>query len=70
MNEEKLVFRQFALTVSTFDYLKDFQRAYEGRHGVRLSNNQVIAIILSEHKAINGDIGEKYAGNRAYTARR
>lgn len=69
MNEEKLVFRQFALPVSTFDYLKDFQRAYEGRHGVRLNNNQVIAVILSEHKEVNGDIGDKYAGNRTRRAR-
>lgn len=51
MNEEKLVFRQFALPVSTFDYLKSFQRAYEGRHGVKLTNNQVMVIIMSEHKA-------------------
>lgn len=47
---EQLVFRQIAFPVSAFDYLKDFQRGYEQRHGVHLTNNQAIAIILSEHK--------------------
>jgi hypothetical protein len=64
MNEEKLVFRQFALPVSTFDYLKDFQRAYEGRHGVKLNNNQVIAVILSEHKHnLNVEGGIQHGNN-------
>lgn len=52
MNEEKLVFRQLALPVHAFDYLKDRQRDYESRHGVKLSNSQVLTIILTEHKAL------------------
>jgi hypothetical protein len=64
MHQEKLVFRQFALPVSTFDYLKGFQRAYEGMHGVKLNNNQVIAIILSEHKEINEESGIHHGNNR------
>lgn len=47
---EQAVFRQIAFPVSAFDYLKDFQRSYERKHGVRLNNNQALAIILSEHK--------------------
>lgn len=52
MNEEKLVFRQLALPVHAFDYLKTRQRDYESRHGVKLSNSQVLTIILTEHKAL------------------
>ena len=47
---EQQVFRQIAFPISAFDYLKDFQRGYEQRHGVHLTNNQALAIILSEHK--------------------
>lgn len=55
MNEEKLVFRQFALPVGTFDYLKDYQRGYERRYGVRINNNQLLVVMLAEHKKLNGD---------------
>lgn len=47
---EKAVFRNFAIPVSAFDYLKQFQRDYEQRYRVRLTNNQVLAIILREHQ--------------------
>ncbi|MCK9988842.1 MAG: hypothetical protein AzoDbin1_05314 [Azoarcus sp.] len=48
---EKAVFRNFAIPVSAFDYLKQFQRDYEQRYRVRLTNNQVLAIILKEHQS-------------------
>lgn len=47
---EKTVFRNIALPVSAFDYLKDFQREYERRHGARLNNNQALTIILKQHQ--------------------
>lgn len=55
METTSLVFRQFALPVTTFDYMKDFQRRYERKNGVRLNNNQLLVLMLAEHKAINGD---------------
>lgn len=51
MQHEKAVFRQFALPVSVFDHLKQFQRDYEQRYRVRLTNNQVLAIILKQHQS-------------------
>lgn len=50
MKHEAVVFRSIAFPVSVFDYLKDFQRQYKGKHGIDLTNNQVIAIILKEHQ--------------------
>lgn len=47
---EAVVFRQVAFPVSAFDHLKECQRAYEQQHGTRLNNNQVLALILAEHK--------------------
>lgn len=47
---ERLVFRQVAFPVSSFDYLKDYQRRYERAHGTRPNNNQCLALILAEHQ--------------------
>ena len=52
MNEIHAVYRHIAFPVATFDYLKDFQRSYAGAHGVVLNNNQALALILSQHKAL------------------
>ena len=52
MQNESTVFRSIAFPVETFDYLKDFQRRYERQHRQRLTNNQALAIILSEHKTM------------------
>lgn len=56
------VFRQVAFPVKTFDYLKQFQRRYEAMNGVRLTNNQALAIIIEQHKeqteSNNGECGE------------
>lgn len=46
------VFRSIAFPVSTFDYLKDYQRKYEAMYGVRLTNNQALTIMLGEHKTL------------------
>lgn len=65
---EQLVFRQVAFPVSAFDYLKEFQRGYEKTHGVRLNNNQTLAVILAEHKQMTVESGEhRNAGNEART---
>lgn len=50
MENPKYVFRNFSLPVPTFDHLKQFQREYERQHNVKLTNSQVLAIILEEHK--------------------
>lgn len=56
------VFRQVAFPVKNFDYLKQFQRGYEAKHGVRLTNNQTLAVIMDEHRTQNSDING-VAGN-------
>lgn len=53
MQNQKCVFRNIALPVATFDHLKRFQRQYEQQHQIKLTNNQALAIILSQHKAQN-----------------
>lgn len=50
MQHQKCVFRSFALPVPTFDYLKQFQRAYEQQQKVSLTNNQTLAIIMQQHQ--------------------
>jgi len=44
------IFRRVAFPLRAFDYLKQFQREQEAKHGVRLTNNQALAQILSEHQ--------------------
>lgn len=55
------VFRQVAFPVRSFDYLKQFQRGYEAKHGIRLTNNQTLTVIIREHQeqndTINGESG-------------
>lgn len=46
------VLRSFALPVPAFDHLKSFQRSYEREHHVKLTNSQVLAIILREHQEL------------------
>ena len=50
MEYEKCVYRQFALPVSAFDHLKEFQRGYEQLHNVTITNAQTLTIILEQHK--------------------
>lgn len=50
MNDLKYVFRNFSLPVPTFDHLKHFQREYERQHKVKLTNSQVLAIMLRQHQ--------------------
>lgn len=64
---EQAVFRQIAFPLSAFDYLKEFQRGYERRHGVRLNNNQALAIIMGEHKATVESEEHGNAGRKAST---
>jgi len=46
----KLVYRQLALPVSTFDRIKDYQRTHEARTGQRLTIVQTIAAIVREQQ--------------------
>jgi hypothetical protein len=39
-----------AFPVPTFDHIKDVQRAHEAATGQRLSLNQTVARIISEHQ--------------------
>lgn len=52
MEQTKCVYRSFAIPVPSFDILKDFQRDYEERHRVKITNNQALVIILSEHRKL------------------
>lgn len=47
---DHVVYRQVAFPVTAFDYLKDWQRAYQARHGITLTNNQALTVILGEHR--------------------
>lgn len=57
------VFRQIAFPLTTFDYLKTFQRRYADKHGVTLNNNQTLAVILAEHQATTEESTEQNAGS-------
>ena len=58
------IFRQIAFPLSTFDYLKTFQRTYADKHGVNLNNNQALAVILAEHQhATNEESTVRNAGH-------
>ena len=45
-SKPKCVFRNFSLSVTTFDQLKAFQRQYERQHKVKLTNSQALAILI------------------------
>lgn len=48
-SNEPTVIRQVIFPLRCFDHLKDTQRMYEALHGVSLSNNEVIALMLDQH---------------------
>lgn len=52
MNDVKRVFRNFSLPVDTFDHLKSFQREYERSNKVRLSNSQILSILIRQHQEL------------------
>lgn len=62
---EKAVFRTIAFPLSSFDYLKDFQRAYMAKHGIHINNNQAIAIIFGEHQQMQRSEVHGNAGRQA-----
>ncbi len=53
INNDKKVFRSFALPLVTFEYLKLFQREYQEKYSVTINNNQTLAVLLAEHKQLN-----------------
>ena len=52
MHQTRRIFRNFALPLATFEYMKSFQRDYEARFGSKLSNTQVLTLILSQHQQL------------------
>lgn len=52
MHETPRIFRNFALPLPTFEYMKNFQRDYEARFGSKLSNTQVLTLIVSQHQQL------------------
>jgi hypothetical protein len=50
------VYRNYALPIATFDYLKQFQREYELRYQAHLSNSQALTLILEQHKQCKGAV--------------
>lgn len=56
MKDTHAVYRHIAFPLTTFDYLKAFQRNYAGEHGVVLNNNQALALILSQHKTFSQEV--------------
>ena len=51
--KDAVVFRRFALPVTTFDYLKGYQREHARLHlgiGETRNNNEMLEIILREHQ--------------------
>jgi hypothetical protein len=71
MTNEPAVFRSIAFPLSAFDYLKQFQRDYQERHGVSLNNNQALAVILEEHqKQFNIELSGEQNANKETSRRR
>ena len=50
MNYQSPVYRQLALPVQVFDYIKNFQRAFTVRTGQHLTINQTVAAIVLGHQ--------------------
>lgn len=44
------VYRQLAIPVAIFDYIKNYQRTHMARHGEHLTINQTVAAIVREHQ--------------------
>lgn len=58
MEKAEVVYRQFAIPIAVFDYLKDRQRKYRQRDGKQLNNNELLAVLLNEHKAMTEESEE------------
>jgi hypothetical protein len=58
MYREKTVFRQFAIPIAAFDYLKARQRLYHERNGKLLNNNELLVVLLNEHKTMTEESEE------------
>ena len=62
---EKMVYRQVAIPVSAFDWLKNRQRTHEAQAGYLISNSEALAMIISEHKRLTVESGEQTCNTRA-----
>lgn len=58
------VYRQLALPVPVFDYIKDYQRAHMARLGEHLTITQTVTAIVMSHQQLNE---EREAHERAST---
>ena len=50
MNQQSPVYRQLALPVPVFDYIKDYQRGHMGRTGEHLSITKTVSAIVLGHQ--------------------
>lgn len=55
---EKVIYRQFALPVSAFDYLKQFQRDRVASGKPQATNAEALAAILREHQQFTNEARE------------
>ena len=58
---EPLVYRSIGLPVSTFDYLKAFQRLRNVQLLKHLTNSEALALLILEHKYMNEESGVQNA---------
>lgn len=63
-NAPPVVFRQLAIPVPVFDYLKTYQRTHMARHGEHLTLVQTVAAIVRDHQR-NEDCEEHERSKRA-----
>ena len=53
MKSIKCVYRQFALPISSFDYLKNYQRSLERQGREKLTNSEALARLIAEHAKLS-----------------
>lgn len=53
MKSMKCVYRQFALPISSFDYLKNYQRSLERLGREKLTNSEALARLIAEHAKLS-----------------
>ena len=58
---EPLVYRSIGLPVSTFDYLKSFQRLRNVQLLKHLTNSEALALLILEHRNMNEESGVQNA---------
>lgn len=57
MKSMKCVYRQFALPISSFDYLKNYQRSLERQEREKLTNSEALVRLIAEHAKLSAKGG-------------